>query len=188
MRCKVTTVGNNQGVVQMIFNEHLDRLMEVDVVQNFTKIHRMKGKMCSEGKNHTYILYRLPYVVGFWDSVIENYLEIVLVDLDAELLIEGGSALGCSLDMGLQKLEILRQRNFSKHLLNEIFLSERVEKMRYLHSHLEAFEKILPLIECKEGLISMKDGSFDSRFNFSDSVKPIYPGLKERYQKCIGSS
>jgi hypothetical protein len=145
----------------------------------------MKGKMCSEGTNPTFILYRLPYVVGFWDSVIENYLEIVLVDLDAELLVEGGSALGCSLDLELQKLEVLRLRNFTKHPLNEIFSSEKIEKMRYLHTHLEAIDKLLPFIESKGGLTSMKDGNFHPQFNFSDSVKPIYPGLKERYLKCI---
>ena len=172
----------------MIFNERLDRLMEVDVVQNFMQAHRMQGKMCRDGTNPTFILYRLPYVVGFWDSVIENYLEIVLVDLDANLLIDYGSPVSIAIDLNLQNPDVLKVLNFEDHNQLDIFLSERALKMYCLHTGLEAIDKLLPLIESREGLVSMKDGSFDSRFNFSDSVKPVYPGLKERYQKCIGSS
>ena len=63
--------------------------------------HRMQGKMCCEGPNPTFILYRLPYVVGFWDSVIENYLEMVFVDLDANLLIDYGSPISIAIDLDL---------------------------------------------------------------------------------------
>ncbi len=40
----------------MIFNERLDRLMEVDIVQNFMQAYRMQGKMCRDGTSPTFIL------------------------------------------------------------------------------------------------------------------------------------
>lgn len=169
----------------MIFNQHLDRLPEVKIVQDFMQKSEMQGKLCGNGGNYSFILFRLPYVVEFHDAAIENYLEITLSDLGSDLLIQGGTALGCSLDVGLQNLSELRSRNFEHHPQNDIFLSDKPEKMRYLHSHLEAIEKLLPLIEAKGGLSSMRDGTFDRRFDFSTSVQSTYPGLKEKYLKCI---
>lgn len=171
----------------MIFNKHLDRLMEVDIVRDFVRRHHMTGKMCTDGDNHSYILYRLPYVIGFWDALIENYLEIVLMDMKAGLLLEGSSALGRSLDLGLQSLEVLRTRVFHNHPQGSIFLSDGDNKMDNLDSNLEAIDKLLPMIEAKGGLASMRDGSFESRFDFSSSIRPIYPGLNDRYLKCIAS-
>ena len=150
----------------MIFNKHLDRLMEVKTVRDFMQTHHMKGKICSVGENHSFILYRLPYVVGFWD----------------------GSVIGCSVDLGRQKREDLRTMDFSSHQQNDIFLSDGKQKMYGLHTTLEAIDKLLPLIEAKGGLASMRDGSFDSRFDFSSFVCPIYLGLKTRYLSCISSA
>lgn len=172
----------------MIFNKHLDRLMEVKTVRDFMQTHYMKGKICSVGENHSFILYRLPYVVGFWDALIENYLEIVLVDMGVDLLLTDGSVIGCSVDLGRQKREDLRTMDFSSHQQNDIFLSDGKQKMYGLYTTLEAIDKLLPLIEAKGGLASMRDGSFDSRFDFSSFVCPIYPGLKTRYLSCISSA
>jgi hypothetical protein len=170
----------------MIFNEHLDRLMEVDIVKKFTLTNHMQSKRCRAGANPTFILYRLPYVVGFWDSVIENFLEIVFVDLDANLLIDYGSPVSIAIDLGLQNLEALKILNFDNHNQLDIFSSEKALKMYCLHTGLEAIDKLLPLIDSKGGLTSLKDGTFHPQFDFSDTVKPIYQGLKERYINCIG--
>ena len=56
----------------MIFNKNIDRLMEVDVVQNFMHNHNMQGKLCTKGDNFSLILYRLPYVVEFHDALIDG--------------------------------------------------------------------------------------------------------------------
>lgn len=170
----------------MIFNKHLDRLTEVEIVQSFMRCHNMQGKVCSRGDDFSFILYRLPYVVEFYDALIENYLDIYLTDIDSGLRISGGSALGCSVDLELQNLAELRTQNYEGHPLNSIFLSEEVKKMRYLHSDLEAIDKLLPLIEAKGGLSSMRNGTFDPRFDFKDSVQPMYQGLKDKYLQCIG--
>jgi hypothetical protein len=175
-------------MVQMIFNKNLDRILGIELVQRFTMTHRMRGCKCSCKDDCCFLLYRIPYIVAFWDAYIENYLEVVLVDLDAGLLLEGASALGCSLDLKLQSLELLRAREFSKHPLNDIFLSMNAEKMRYLHSHLEAIDKLLPLLEGKGGLISMRNGEFSKEFDFTESVKPAHAGLSERLIACISRS
>ncbi len=170
----------------MIFNRHLDRLTEVGIVQDFMRRHSMQGKVCSKGDDSSFILYRLPYVIEFHDAQIENYLDVYLTDLKSQLRIWGSSALGCSLDIGLQNLVELRSWTFDKHPLNNIFLSDGSQKMGYLYSYLDAFDKLLPLIEAKGGLSSMRDGTFDPRFDFRDSVQPMYHGLKEKYLQCIG--
>lgn len=169
----------------MIFNEHLDRLIEVGIVRDFMQQQRMQGKLCSHKDNYSFILYRLPYVIQFYDALIENYLEIWLFDLNNLLAIQGGSALGCSLDLNLQSLSELRQRDFLDHPQLDIFMSEHSEKMRYLHSYLEAISRLLPYIEAQGGLASLRDGTFDSRFDFSQSVQPMWPGKKESLLECL---
>lgn len=168
----------------MIFNEHIDRLTEIEIVQEFMRRNLMQAKLCNRGDDYSLILYRLPYVVEFHDALIENYLEVTLADLDGNLLIGGSSALGCSLDLGLQNVQQLRARNFEDHPLNNIFLSFQSQKMRNLHSFLEAIDKLFPRIEAK-GLSAMRDGTFDSQFDFTQSVSPMYYGLKEKYLQCL---
>lgn len=170
----------------MIFNEHLDRLMEVQIVQDFVQHHRMQGKMCIDDDNYSFVLYRYPYVIVFWDALIENYLEIAFLDIHSNYWITGGAALGCSLDMKLQNLNEIRNRNFEFHPLASIFLSDGAQKIGDLDCNLEAIDKLLPLIEAKGGLTSMRDGTFDNRFNFSDCIQPIPHIFKERYNKCLG--
>ncbi len=169
----------------MIFNQKIDRLMEVDIVHSFMNCHNMQGKLCAKGDNFSFILYRMPYVVEFHDALIENYLEISLSDISAQLLLTGGRVSEISFMMGLQNFETLKFKNFNGHPKNDIFLSEAARKMFDLHSELEAIDKLLSLIEPKGGINALCDGSFDSRFDFKDYVKPMWHGLKEKYLKCI---
>jgi hypothetical protein len=171
-------------MVQMIFNEHIDRLIEVAQVQEFMRRHDMRSKLCKKEDNYSLLLYRLPYVIEFHDALIENYLEITFADLDEGLMIGGGSALSCSLDLGLQNLSELQQRKFDNHPQNHLFLSSNALKMDDLNSNLEAIDKLLPMIESK-GLSSMRDGTFDIRFDFTQSVSPMDCGLKEKYLQCL---
>lgn len=179
---------HNKRMVQVIFNSHLEQLTKVEIVQSFVEAHRMNWKVCSWEENHSLALYRLPYVIGIWDAQVENYLEVVLLDIESELLIEGNVVLGRSLDLGLLELDHLREQDFKNHPQSNIFLSNFDEKMDNLQTFLQAIGKLLPLIEAKGGLSSMKDGTFDSRFDFSTSVKPSYPGLKQRYLNCIADA
>jgi hypothetical protein len=168
----------------MIFNEHIDQLVEVVQVQEFMRSHDMRSKLCKKGDNYSLLLYRLPYVVEFHDALIENYLEITLADLDEGLMIGGGTALECSLAMELQNLAELKERKFDTHPQNSIFLSWNALKMDDLNSNLEAIDKLLPLIEIK-GLSAIRGGTFDSRLDCNESVSPMYYGLKEKYLQCM---
>lgn len=171
----------------MIFNQHLDRLKEVQLVRDFMQRHRMQGGLCTQGDDSSFILYRFPYVVEFRDALIENYLEIVLVDVSSNLLLTDGSITFCSVELGHQNREILRTLDFSSHKQNNIFLSEGSMKMYGLHTVVEALDKLIPLIEARGGLSSIRDGTFDLRFDFRNCVQPMYPGLKDKYLKCINS-
>ena len=167
----------------MIYNENLDRLMQVEIVKDFMRRHSFKA--APSDNDFGLILFRLPYVIEFKDALIENYLEVYFSDLLGCLYIEGSSALGCSLDLRLQNIEALRARDLTHDQNKEFFLSECDLKIRHLHSNLEAIDKLLPLIDAKGGLVSMQDGKFDSRFDFKDSVKPMWHGMKERYLRLI---
>ncbi len=98
------------------------------------------------------------------------------------------SLLGRSLDLGLQCLEELRSRDLSGYGDIDIFLSENEKKLSDLDAELEAIDKILPLIEAKGGLASLRDGTFDPRPDFKNSVKPMWHGMKERYLRCIAQA
>lgn len=167
----------------MIYNENLDRLTQVEIVKDFMRRQSFKVAPCDN--DFGLILFRLPYVIEFKDALIENYLEVYFSDLESRLYMEGNSALGCSIDIGLQRLEELRLRDLSCYEGIDIFLSENEKKFSDLDARLEAIDKLLPLIEAKGGLVSMQDGKFDSRFDFKDSVKPMWHGMKERYLRLI---
>jgi hypothetical protein len=166
----------------MIYNENIDRLTEIDIVKDFVANHKMTSVLCKSVDEYSLLLFRHPFFIEIHDALSENYLEITLSELTSGLLITGSSALGCSLDLGLQDLSALRTRVFDNHPLNHLFLSFGSQKMRNLHSFLEALDKLLPYIEIEgNGLQSMREGRFDRRFDFSQSVDPMYPGLKEKY-------
>lgn len=169
----------------MIFNRHIDQLAKVDAIQNFMKKHSMRSLLCAQGDNFSFIIFRLPYVIEFYDALIENYLEIYFSSLDENLFMDGNSALGCSLDMGLQKLADVRARDFTRSFVQTIFLSEGSLKTRNLYSNLEAIDRLLPLIESSGGLSSTSKVLFNSRFDFSTYVRPMHAGLKEKYLHCI---
>lgn len=54
----------------MIYNKHLDRLIEVNFVQSFMHQHNMQGKLCIQGDDSSFILHRQPYIVEFHDALI----------------------------------------------------------------------------------------------------------------------
>ena len=170
----------------MIYNENLHRLIETTIVKDFMQLQDFK--VAHSDNDFGLILFKLPYVVELKDALIENYLEDYFVDLRGKLYMEGSSAVGCSLDIGLQSLELLRSRNLTSDCGKGYFLSENASKIRHLYSDLEAIDRLLPLIEAKGGLASMHDGTFDSRFDFKDSVKPMWHGMKERYLRCIAQA
>jgi hypothetical protein len=170
----------------MIYNENLHRLTEVEIVRDF--MLRRNFKVAPSEKDPGLILYRLPYVIEFKDALIENYLEVYFSDLRGCLYIEGSPALGRSLDLGLQCIDELRLRDLSRYQNIDIFLSESAKKFSDLDAELEAIDKLYPLIQANGGLAAMRDGTFDPRPDFKNSVQPMWHGMKERYLRCIAQA
>ena len=168
----------------MIFNENLERLVEVEIVQAFMKKHAMQAASCKERDSCSLILFRLPYVVEFHDALIENYLNCVLADVSSDLSMNDGDIYHASVALGFHDRVEVRNRNYEKHPKNDIFLSFQSQKMLDLHVDLEAIDKLLPQIEISGGLSSLRDDKFDSRRSFSDSVSPMPFGRKERLLRC----
>ena len=135
----------------MIFNQNLNRLLEVRIVKEFQHHHSMQGKLRKDSNDASFILYKMPFVVEFHDALIENYLEVSLSDLNCKLMLDGSSAVACCLQMELLNLDLMRLETFDNHPQTDIFLSEGILKMDNLHSNLEAIDKLLPLIEAKSG-------------------------------------
>ena len=176
-------MGNYQRVVQVIYNQNLHRLTEVEVVKEF--MWRQGFKVAPSDLDFGLILYKLPYVIEFKDALIENYLEIYFSDISSACYMNEGDSIWCSISIGMQSREELKRLSFECHGQLDIFLSEGPQKMYGLQTTLKAIDKLLPLIEAKGGLASMHDGTFNSRIDFKDSVKPMWHGMKERYLRCI---
>lgn len=171
----------------MMSSQSISRLEEVDVVTDFMRRHSMRSMPCKFENKHSFILYRQPYIIEFIDYVIENYLVIFMSDLSSVLMFGESSALMCCVDMGLQNLEELKNRNYDNHPKSQIFSSYQSSKIKNLYCNLEAIDILLPLLEGKGGLASMRNGTFDPRFDFKDSVQPMYPELKQKYLQCMMS-
>jgi hypothetical protein len=172
-------------MVQMRYNLQIEKLLEVEVVSKFLKRHNMRFAKCVDRDFCGLVLFRYPYVVVLAESVIENYLESHFFSLSSKILMEGGDLIATCVGMHLQDREELRRLSFESHPQISIFSSCGVQKMYGLHTELEAIDKLLPLIEAKGGLSSLKDGSFDSRYDLSSYVRPLYDGWYEKFMKCI---
>jgi len=169
-------------------NPHLDRLAEVQLVQDFLLRHDMQGKLCNRGGTNSYVIYRLPYVIEFIDYYIENYLAIYFSDINSSCLLTEGDLIYCSVALEIQNREILKNASFVDHPQTSLFISEGDQKMYGLQTTVAAIDQLLPLIEAKGGLAAMRDGTFDPRFDFSTSVSPMWFGLKDEYLQCIGKA
>jgi hypothetical protein len=175
-----------QRMVQMIYNKHLDRLQEIPFVREFIQAHRMRISPCGSEECPSIVLYRMPYVIEFYDALIDDSLDIFLIEPTSNLMIPASRASGLCMKMGLQKAEDLDNLNFAGYPHNSIFLSSGEMKMLSLHIDLGALDKLLPLLEDKGGLSSMRDGTFDKNFDFSKSAQPLPPGMsKDRYTRFM---
>ena len=79
----------------MIYNENLDRLMQVEIVKDF--MWRQRFKVAPSDNDFGLILFRLPYVIEFKDALIENYLEVYFSDLESRCHVQVSATL-CALN------------------------------------------------------------------------------------------
>lgn len=168
----------------MITNKEIDRLTTVEVVRDFAMRNAMAVKLCEHKGEHSLLIFRTPYFVAIRDVLVENYLEITLSDLTSNLLITGSCALACSLELGLQDLEVLRSQTFNSDRSHELFLSFHLQKFDDLHTFLGAIDKLLSCI-ATGGLLALRAGRFNLGLECSQSIGPMYPGLREEYLRCV---
>ncbi len=64
----------------MITNAHIDRLLEVPLVQEVVQKNQFKTCLCQQGDDFTLLLYRLPYVIELRDTLVENYLARIAIN------------------------------------------------------------------------------------------------------------
>jgi hypothetical protein len=173
-------------MAQMIYNTHVGRLLEIPFIQAFMKTHRMHAGLCGNEDMPSLVLYRMPYIIEFYDILVDYDLDILLLEPDANLMIPASRASGLCLEIGIQKAEDVDGLNFKGQPGNSAFQFNGELKMLSLHTDLGAIDKLLPILEEKGGLSSMLDGTFDSRFDLSETVERFPPGLsKDRYTKFM---
>jgi hypothetical protein len=167
-------------MAQLILNQNLDRILEIPFVQDFIQRQRMKTRPITDEDDYGLLIYRFPYALSFHEALSDSSLDIYLADLKSNQMLYASTANGLCLDMGLQDIVTLRKMDFKNHPQNSIFLSEGSSKMLSLHTDLDAIDKLLPLIEGKGGLMSLKDGTFDKNFELSHDVLTLPAGLSEK--------
>ena len=167
----------------MIDNESVARLTEIREIRSFIEKNCFVAKSCSRWSS--LILFRLPFVIEVTDFLIENFLHITLSDLDSELMLVPGMPTACSTRLGLQDQAILSKLNFESHPQNDLFLSYGGRKMYDLQVQIEAIDKLLPIVEKRGGLASLRS-LCDTRMSGDfDPLDKLWDGLKARYLNCI---
>jgi hypothetical protein len=168
----------------MISNDNIVQIARIPFVSEFLLKNEMKALACTEGEDHSLIIYRAPIIIEIFDALIDNCLQIMLSDLDQTLSVSCGSLLHISFALGLQDKKVIRQTSFKNMPENAIFLSSGSEKMHNLYSTLQAVDRLLPLLQAN-GLNAMRDRSFRPPFDLSQSIHSMQPGLKGKYMQCM---
>jgi hypothetical protein len=172
-------------MAQLIYNQNIDRILEIPFFHDFIQRQRMNIKPITDKDDYGLIAYRFPYALCFHEALRDSSLDIYLADLKSNQMLYASTANGLCLDLGLQDIVTLRKMDFKNHPQNSIFLSEGSSKMLSLHTDLDAVDKLLPLIEKKGGLMSLKDGTFDEKFDFSRDVLALPAWLSEKLSRLM---
>lgn len=169
----------------MIFNQELERLLKMEEVQSFMQKQAMRAVPVVAPGNCSLVLVRLPYFIEFQDALVENYLGCFLADVSSDLWMSDGDIFCASVTLGFHDRNEVKNRNYEEHPYSDVFLSFRPEKMLDLNVDLEAVDKLLPKIEARGGLSSLRDGTFHSSLSFSNMVSTMPVGRKDRLLRCI---
>lgn len=149
----------------MIFNQSIERLLEIKIVQELIKKYEMSFKTLNHGEEFYLLIYRRPYIIEISERLIENILDIFLYDLDSDLNLMDGRLVFIAESLQLPIYEICNLFNFKDHTQNNIFLTFNEEKMFDLHLTLTSIDLLLPVFINKGGFMSLKNGEFSSTFS-----------------------
>lgn len=170
----------------MITSKKIAQIANVAFVQEFLKKNEMRAKLCMKNDQYSLLLHRHGLIIEIKDVLRENYLEVSLIDITSSLMIWGGSALGICLDLNLLDIEVLQLQKFEDHPELDLFTSHAAIKMDNLHTHLQAFDKLLPIITL-QGLAAIRDGTIQSKRSFFNSVILMKLTDRDGYVRCLNN-
>lgn len=159
----------------MIHNENIERLLEIAIVQDLVKTFNMKTAIYSNKEQFSLILYVAPLAILISDRLIENIPDILIYDLKNKLFMTDWEITDLSNELFLIDRSQIAKQNFEDFDNNDIFISEGASKMFRLYSVLLRTKLLLPLFLAKNGFKSLKDGTFDSRFDFQNQTYSFNP-------------
>lgn len=159
----------------MIHNENIERLLEIDIVKDLVKTFNMKTAIYSNKEQFSLILYVAPLAILISDRLIENIPDILIYDLKNNLFITDWEITDLAnelfvIDKSHSTIETYKNFDF-----NNIFISKGASKMSQLQYILLRTKLLLPMFLAKNGFKSLKNGSFDSRFDFQNQTYSFNP-------------
>jgi hypothetical protein len=77
-------------LVQMISNEILQAINNIPIVSDFVRRYGFDGVNC----RGSYILYNSTFAVIFFDSLVDDYLEILVLNLTTGTRLAGTTIVG----------------------------------------------------------------------------------------------
>lgn len=154
----------------MIHNENIERLLEIDIVKDLVKTFNMQTAIYSNKEQFSLILYVTPLAILISDRRIENIPDILIYDLKNNLYITDWEITDLANELFVIDKNQPSIESYKIFDSNNIFISEGASKMSQLHYILIRTKLLLPLFLAKNGFKSLKDGTFDSRFDFQNKT------------------
>ena len=139
----------------MISNENLHAINNVPIVNDFVRCHGFAGVNC----RGSYVLYNSTFAIIFFDSLVDNYLEILVLNLKTGTRFDGPTALhGCTESGLLTTEEVRAHRTKSLESEHNIFLSHGKLKAGQLYDAFLALKILFPdLINTSPELAALSD-------------------------------
>ena len=139
----------------MISNENLQAINNIPIVRDFVRCYGFDGVNCDGG----YMLYNSTFAVIFFDSLADDYLEILLLNLKSNARYPATRIFGFCRESGLLSIEQLRaHRSKSPESEHKMFLSYGDVKAEQLYDAFMALNVVFPdLIYTSPELAALAD-------------------------------
>jgi hypothetical protein len=139
----------------MISNENLQAINNIPIVSEFVRRYGFAGVNC----RGSYVLYNSTFAVIFFDSLADDYLEILLLNFKSNVCYPATRIIGFCRESGLLSIEQLRaHRNKSPESEHKIFLSYGDVKAGQLYVAFLALNTVFPdLINTSPELAALAD-------------------------------
>ncbi len=174
----------------MIMNERIDELIYRPSVANLIRDFELNSKFWSNegGTSFSLLIFKDEILIELGETIVDNYIEILDVNLREERQVSAGTALHIALAMHLVDMSLLHEMDtYDLAHADEIFLSYNAEKTATLEADLLGVRLLYPLIK-GNGLLSLDTGAFDSRLKEKGFTSNINPGSLYKYRVATGTT